>query len=414
MKLLQITCNDLAGGRFNGVLLREHFERLGIDSTHLVWRKASPHPSVIKAFAYPGSRELMSLLSRIESRFSLQAALNFQWFALPAYEKFRSTDVVHYHLLHDGNYFSMAALPWLSFWKPSVWTLHDPWAMTGHCVHPLDCENWKTGCGNCPYLDLPIAIREDRTARNFRMKHWAYRRSRMHIILASRWMMSFASQSPLMKGFHLHHVPFGLDLERFRPRPPDAARRSLGVPKDHTVICLRAFDGPYKGLGYVRQALRLLSLEKKISLLTFNTKGILDEFIGKYPIVELGWTDNENLMIEAYSAADFFLMPSIAEAFGLMAIEAMACGKPVICFEGTSLPEITFAPEVGLAVPSRDAGALASAIARWVRNPDEVAVRGAKARVIAEKHYGVARFVRDVRDVYAQAIEEHQGHRGSR
>ncbi len=371
-----------------------------------MWRKTSSLPSVIKAFDYPGSRVLARALRLIESRLSLQAALHFQWFALPAYEKFRSTDVVHYHLLHDGDYFSMATLPWLSSWKPSVWTVHDPWAMTGHCVHPMDCENWKTGCGNCPDLSRPLAIREDRTARNFRMKRRAYDKSQMHIILASRWMMNLASQSPLMKNFPLHHVPFGLDLQRFCPRSPDLARRKLGIPNDHTVVFVRAFDGPYKGTEHVRAALRSLSLERKICLLTFHNKGMFDEFVGKYRILEFGWTDDENLIIDAYSAADFVLMPSNAEAFGLMAIEAMACGKPVISFEGTSLPEVTFAPESGLAVPYRDTPALSSAIARWVLNPEEVAVRGGRARALAETHYSVDRFVKGLQRVYVQAIEE--------
>ena len=41
-------------------------------------------------------------------------------------------------------------------------------------------------------------------------------------------------------------------------------------------------------------------------------------------------------------------MPSVAEAFGMMAVESMACGKPVIVFDGTSLPEVTRAPDIGL------------------------------------------------------------------
>ena len=409
MNVLQITSTDLAGGRFNGVLLRDHFERMGVGSSHLVWRKTSSRSSVRTAFDYPGSRLFTKALNRIERRLSMQSTLNAQWFALPAYRQFREADVIHYHLVHDGDYFSMPALPWLTFWKPSVWTFHDPWAMTGHCVYPLDCENWRSGCGNCPYLDIPLEIQTDRTARNFRMKQKIYRRSRLHVILASRWMMDFAAQSPMTKGFPIHHVPFGLDLRRFAARPKNAARRRLGIPPDHVVICLRAVDGPFKGLNYVRQALRSLNLEKKISLITFQSKGVLDEFIGKYALFEYGWTHDEDLMIDAYSASDFLLMPSTAEAFGLMAIEAMACSRPVLCFEGTSLPEVTFAPEVGLAVPMRNSRALASAIARWALNPDEVTARGTRAREVAEKHYDVDRFVNDLCRVYSQVLEERRG-----
>jgi len=59
----------------------------------------------------------------------------------------------------------------------------------------------------------------------------------------------------------------------------------------------------------------------------------------KYGVVTPGWIDGEDLAI-ALSAADVFVMPSIQEAFGLMAVEAMACGTPVIVFDGTALPGV--------------------------------------------------------------------------
>jgi len=67
-----------------------------------------------------------------------------------------------------------------------------------------------------------------------------------------------------------------------------------------------------------------------------------------------------------------------------MAVEAMACGKPVIVFEGTSLPEVTFAPDVGIAVPMRDVSALKDAVISLVENVDDRLRRGRKAREIAE------------------------------
>jgi glycosyltransferase involved in cell wall biosynthesis len=62
-------------------------------------------------------------------------------------------------------------------------------------------------------------------------------------------------------------------------------------------------------------------------------------------------------------------MPSMAEAFGMMAIEAMSCGRPVLCFEGTSLPGVTFAPDAGIAVPAADPAALAAVISNWIEHP---------------------------------------------
>ena len=80
-------------------------------------------------------------------------------------------------------------------------------------------------------------------------------------------------------------------------------------------------------------------------------------------------------------------MPSTAEAFGLMALEAMAAGRPVICFEGTALPAITRAPDCGIAVPMGDSTALRAAINGLSDDPREAKRRGTIGREIARRHH---------------------------
>jgi glycosyltransferase involved in cell wall biosynthesis len=103
--------------------------------------------------------------------------------------------------------------------------------------------------------------------------------------------------------------------------------------------------------------------------------------------MELGWIENTGTIAEALNAADLFLMPSIAEAFGLMAIESMACGTPVIVFEGTALPETINAPECGIAVPYKDSRALARAIDQVLGDPElHRRLRENGLRHVAAKH----------------------------
>jgi glycosyltransferase involved in cell wall biosynthesis len=403
MKLLQINSADLHGSRFNGFGIGKELAGRGIDSSHLVWRRYSTDHSAELAFPNLGRRLVAERISALERKLSVQSMLHLQWFLLPLHGSFRAADAVHYHIVHDG-YFSLAALPWLTWLKPSIWTLHDPWAMTGHCVHPMECARWQIGCGACPDLARPFALEKDRSALNFGYKRAVYRRLDIDVVLASRWMMEMARKSPLMRNFRLHHIPFGLDLKKFAPRPPQTARQRLGVRAGYRVICLRAFDNLYKGLDYFRQAMRMLESDK-ICILTTQGEGNLDEFIGRYQVIELGWTNDEALLLDSYAATDIFVMPSSAEAFGLMAIEAMACGRPVICFEGTALPEVTFAPEAGLAVPMRDAAALAAAIDRWLGNPEELHMRGRRSRELAEKYYGLELHLDRLTALYRMAVE---------
>ncbi|WP_418910216.1 glycosyltransferase [Achromobacter mucicolens] len=280
--------------------------------------------------------------------------------------------------------------------------------MTGHCIHPFSCQRWKTGCGQCPDLKTDFAIQRDTTALNFRLKQMAYRRSNFEILVASSWMENMVRQSPLMDGVPVHKVPFGLDLDFFKPGDQAAAKARLGIEPHRLVLCFRSVVNDFKGLQYVIEALDRLQTQVPICLLTLNDKGRIEKFKDRFQVVELGWTNDDSVMQDVYSATDLFLMPSLADSFGLMAVEAMACGKPTICFEGTALPEVVFTPEAGLAVPSRDSAALAAAMERLIGDPQERLARGARSRQLAEQHYDIRLQAERMVDVYERVIHGRQ------
>src|SRR5207302_9776637 len=78
-------------------------------------------------------------------------------------------DLVHLHNL-QGDYFDLTSLAALSRTVPTIVTLHDAWLLSGHCAHGIDCERWRTGCGECPDLRLYPALLRDGTAFNWRRK----------------------------------------------------------------------------------------------------------------------------------------------------------------------------------------------------------------------------------------------------
>ncbi|MGY6156165.1 glycosyltransferase [Paraburkholderia graminis] len=384
MKIVQIGRSDLLGARFNGYSVADQLKHRGITSTHIVHDKRSQDSAVSTIFAGPRTRSFISAASKLERRLGHHAILQVNSFGLPMNRAFREADVAHYHIIHDG-FFSVAAMPFLSRVKPTVWTWHDPWPMTGHCIYPMECERWRIGCGACPDLNRIFSMEFDNTRKAFALKRRIARASRLHIVLASEWMMEMARASPMARNARLHYIPFGIDLNRFAPRDQAAARAALGVKAGYTVIAARGVTSPYKGAEALAKALD--AIETPVCIISLNDTGVFDRHIGRHQVIGLDWSDDEDRMIEAYTAADFFVMPSTAEAFGMMAIEAMGCGKPVIVFEGTSLPEVTFAPECGIAVPMNDAGALAQAIKHLVTDEDDRRARGARARMLAEEHY---------------------------
>lgn len=406
MRVLQVNGYQSPGRRFNGLSLKPHLEALGVSSKHFVWEQDRQEEDVVSLHGKL-LRKVNRLTRGVEKVLSLQSQLYSNGMHMRRMEAFREADLVHYHIIHSG-FLSMQSLPAMTAEKPSLWTLHDPWAMTGHCIHPFSCQRWKTGCGQCPDLKTDFAIQHDTTALNFRLKRMAYRRSNFEILVASSWMENMVRQSPLMDDVPVHKVPFGLDLDFFKPGDQAAAKARLGIEPHRLVLCFRSVVNDFKGLQYVIEALDRLQTQVPICLLTLNDKGRIEKFKDRFQVVELGWTNDDSVMQDVYSATDLFLMPSLADSFGLMAVEAMACGKPTICFEGTALPEVVFTPEAGLAVPSRDSVALAAAMERLIGDPQERLARGARSRQLAEQHYDIRLQAERMVDVYERVVQGRQ------
>jgi glycosyltransferase involved in cell wall biosynthesis len=403
-RTLQIGNVDAIGSRFNGQDLHSALNVAGFDSHHLVWKKFGNDERTME-LDYPFKSELNNAIKDIESALSIQSVLHPAPLWIARNEHFRAADLVHYHLLHTG-WFSLLGLPHLTKNRPSVLTLHDPWNLTGHCSYPRACDRWMTGCGSCPDLDVIQTMKSDNTHRMWQIKKDVFAKSNLEIIVASNWMLQKVQASPIFSHFKHHLIPFGIDLEKFRPGEAEAARKKLGIYQGHIVICLRATVSPFKGLPYVYEALEKLTTTQPITILTVEDKQLFKDYLGKHQLIDLGWVTSTDLLAEAYRAADIFLMPSTAEAFGVMAIEAMASGKPTIVFEGTSLPEVTFAPKGALAVPMGDSGALAHALTQLIENKEMRNAIGRDARQLAEEHYSWKTHVARIIELYEHVIAE--------
>jgi len=140
-------------------------------------------------------------------------------------------------------------------------------------------------------------------------------------------------------------------------------KNPLTLLEAYRVLCLEGIDCPLVLAGKLGwrseqflEARRRSGLEQKVRL--------------------LGVVPDDDL-VPIYSAADAFVFPSLYEGFGLPALEAIACGAPVICADSTSLPEVSGG--AALLVSARDVGALAGAIRRLLSDAvlrEELRARG--------------------------------------
>ncbi|MCP3680544.1 MAG: glycosyltransferase [Gammaproteobacteria bacterium] len=402
MKILQVNGYESPGRRFHGLSITPLLKQHGIESRHLVWFKDTDNPEVL-TFGGKIIKSANLMIRAVERATSLQSVLYphaKQMMKMPA---FKEADLIHLHIIHSG-FFSFAHLPMITAAKPTVWTLHDPWALTGHCIYPRNCKNWLNGCGNCPDLKTSKPLLIDTTRFLFNYKRKAYEQSNLTIIVASKWMHDMVKSSPMLNHATVHQIPFGLDLDFFSPTATPNAREKLGIADNALVITFRSDNNEFKGLPYILQALERIKAQQPIAIITLSRKPLKQQFNERFQVINLGWTNDEAQIRDAFVASDIFLMPSIAEAFGMMAIEALACAKPIIVFADTSLPEVTFSPDVGIAVPMRDGEALYHALQNLIDNPDERRNRGKKGREIAELHYDEKIHANRIAEIYKKVV----------
>jgi len=400
MKILEINNIDLPGKVFNGYDLQKFInENTKHTAKQMVIEKLSKDKNVITFF----KKSLLSfqnLISGLENEImSVHSQLSITSPALLKNKDFCQADLVHYHLIHNTK-LSLKSLINLCAIKPSIISIHDPWFFTGRCVHPESCEKWLNGCNNCQYLSTLFPFKEDNCKYLWKLKKKVYSNLDVDYIVSTPFMLDMFKKSPLTKKSNrVHLIPFGIDLKKYsNSMPKEDARHYFSIPSDEVVLFFRA-QKDFKGTSYLVEALSELESDKKITLLSCGETGIIDNLKQKYNVIELGYIGEEEV-IRAMNACDVFLMPSIGESFGLMAIEAMACSKPVVVFNNTALPSVTFAPKCGVLVENKNSIKLMEAIKWMIDDEKERVKRGKLGRKLAEEHYDVDKYNQKILDLY--------------
>jgi glycosyltransferase involved in cell wall biosynthesis len=186
----------------------------------------------------------------------------------------------------------------------------------------------------------------------------------------------------------LHIVPVGVDPEIFHPMP-EVAR----VPG--RLMTTTSSDVPMKGLVPLLEALAKIRTERDDAELVIIGKakdksripGIIERLGLQQSVRFVSGVSTERI-VELYAEAEVAVVPSLYEGFSLPAIEAMACGVPLVATTGGALPEVVGTHgETGLLVPPDDPGALAAMLLRALGDPALRARVGAAGRTRALERF---------------------------
>ncbi|MDJ1179471.1 glycosyltransferase family 4 protein [Roseofilum sp. BLCC_M91] len=171
-------------------------------------------------------------------------------------------------------------------------------------------------------------------------------------------------------------MPYGAPLDYFHPQPKkDSCFRALYVGRVE----------PRKGIHYLLKAWKNLNLsDAELCLIGINEfpSGWLDQYQDLFRYIPPVPHYSLN---QYYSSASVFVFPSLVEGFGLVLLEAMACGIPVITTPNTAGPDIIMDGVEGFIVPIRDTEALQEKLDWCYDHPLELSQMGKAARKKAEQ-----------------------------
>lgn len=289
---------------------------------------------------------------------------------LEAFQKFQSKECLNYPLIHT-NY-------WMSAWV-GLQLKQQSNIQLVHTYHSLGAVKYRT------VLNRP-AIAETRLSVEKAILKQA------NCVVATSPQERQALRSLVSEQGCVEVIPCGTDLETFRALPKNDARRILGLnPAEQIVLYVGRFD-PRKGIETLVRAFAQLNQESNTAE-SNGQRPILPRLLivgGSDPsqpdgrerqrieqlVRELGLAEQTEFVGQVghdrlplyYTAADVCVVPSEYEPFGLVAIEAMACGTPVVASDVDGLKFTVVPEETGLLVPPRDVEGFSRAIQRILQD----------------------------------------------
>lgn len=211
-------------------------------------------------------------------------------------------------------------------------------------------------------------------------------------------------------------IPPGVDVSHFYPIPADEARAYIGLkPEDRMILFVGRIE-PLKGVDTLLEAMSCLQMKESrpvhlaiiggdpaaspedMNAEMARLKNLCEVLGLDQSVVFLGVRDQDKLSYY-YSAAEVVVMPSHYESFGMVALEAMACGTPVIASEVGGLGYLVRDGETGFTIPDQEPEALCEKLS-WLLNDKELHATMSKRAVEYAQDYAWEKIAKQIVEVY--------------
>ena len=247
-------------------------------------------------------------------------------------------DVIHFNVIND----KCLNIPMLVRYANKhhiaiVWTMHDCRAFTGQCPYfdEVDCNRWRTGCGNCPQCETWI----DSTHRQWQIRQrWHTAFENLTIVTPSQWLASFVKESMFKKN-RVEVICNGIDINKFTQKAnyDIHSKYHIGEEKKIVLGCTIQWESR-KGIIYFEQMAELLPNNYQI-VLVGNISEEKKKCLIQKNIICIGRTSTLDEMVAWYQSATVFCNPTLADNFPTTNIESLAAGTPIVTFHTGGSPE---------------------------------------------------------------------------
>lgn len=216
-------------------------------------------------------------------------------------------------------------------------------------------------------------------------------------------------------------IPPGVDTSHFYPIADDEAKEFIGIPPCDRMLLFVGRIEPLKGIDTLMQAIAILRERNQKVCLTViggdseiwpehsNDEMVrlqdLREQIGLNDLVAFIGKRGQDTLPYYYSAADAVVVPSFYESFGMVALEAMACGTPVVASQVGGLAFLVQDHKTGFTVPVDDPTALADRLSQLVED-DQLRERMGRESTKFARDYDWEKIAIRVKELYDQVLEK--------
>jgi glycosyltransferase involved in cell wall biosynthesis len=294
-------------------------------------------------------------------------------------------DLVHTHLIHADLYGTLAAK--LAGAPIIVSTKHNDNAFRRHPFYAL----------------------LDRLASKFADK----------IIVISDHLKRFFVEIERLDPRKMTRIYYGLDAgwvegQSSKTARPISIQEELGIPPDTPLAGIIARLNPQKGHTYLVTAFAKVVDSLPEARLLIVGDGNLREDLERQTkelritrrVTFTGWRDD---IPRIMAALNLLILPSLWEGFGLVLLEAMVMGKPIVASRVSAIPEIVVDGVTGLLVPPRDPEAMAKAIIALLQDKEQAEAMGLTGRERVERSFSVEMMVQQAEALYEALIREKIG-----